>query len=40
MQNVVAVSRFRDFGVLEIGKSGWSAVPAIVVALLLTGGLR
>jgi uncharacterized membrane protein YfcA len=34
MQNVVAVSRFRDFGVLRIRKSGWLAVPAIVGAVL------
>lgn len=34
MQNVVAVSRFRDFGVLEIRKSGWLAVPAVLGAVL------
>lgn len=34
MQNMVAVSRFRDFGVLEVRKSGWLAVPAILGAIL------
>ncbi len=34
MQNVVAVSRFRDFGVLEIRKSGWLAIPAVIGAVL------
>lgn len=34
MQNVVAVSRFRDFGVLEVRKSGWLAIPAVLGAIL------
>ncbi len=34
MQNVVAVSRFRDFGVLEIGKSSRLAIPAVLGAVL------
>ncbi|MCP4202588.1 MAG: sulfite exporter TauE/SafE family protein [bacterium] len=34
MQNVVAVSRFRDFGVLEIRKSGWLALPAVFGAIV------
>ncbi|MFQ5528197.1 MAG: sulfite exporter TauE/SafE family protein [Thermoanaerobaculia bacterium] len=34
MQNVVAVSRFRDFGVLDVRRSGMLAVPAIAGAIL------
>lgn len=34
LQNIVAVSRFRDFGVLEVRKTGWLAVPAVVGALV------
>lgn len=34
MQNVVAVSRFRDFGVLDIRTSGRLAIPAVAGALV------
>lgn len=34
MQNVVAVSRFRDFGVLNIRKSSVLAIPAVVGAVI------
>lgn len=34
MQNVVAVSRFRDFGVLDVRKNAVLAVPAIAGALV------
>jgi len=34
LQNMVAVSRFRDLGVLEVRKSAWLALPAVLGALL------
>ena len=40
MQNVVAVSRFRDFGVLEVRKSGWLAVPAAAHRWRYAGGIN